>query len=279
MKGRPALEILFENAAGASVALPPRLGDWYGPLRLPRHRDRPHVVANFVATLDGVVAFESPHGGGREISGDNPDDRSVMGLLRAVADAVVVGAGTLRSVPRHLWVPERADPGLSAEFARLRQDLELPSTPLNVIVSARGQLDVSLPVFRTPGVPGLVVTTRAGERRLRKAGLPPEVGLAIGTGTGRIRAREVLAGIRRQRPKARLVLLEGGPHLIADFVAEHALDELFLTIAPQISGRATDRVRLGLVEGRTFGPEDPRWGTLASLRRGGSHLFVRYRLP
>ena len=68
---------------------------------MPRHATRPHVIGNFVTSLDGVVSLGIPgKAGGGEISGFNPHDRMVMGVLRAAADAVVVGAGTLRASSR-----------------------------------------------------------------------------------------------------------------------------------------------------------------------------------
>ena len=63
---------------------------------------------------------------------------------------------------------------------------------------------------------------------------------------------------------------------MGDFFAEQCLDELFLTLAPQIAGRDEAVKRHGLVMGKRFAPEDPRWGTLVSVKRGGSHLFLRY---
>ena len=63
---------------------------------------------------------------------------------------------------------------------------------------------------------------------------------------------------------------------MGDFLAERVLDELFLTLAPQIAGRDGSVERPGLVSGKSFAPDDPRWGTLVSVRRGGSHLFLRY---
>ena len=68
---------------------------------------RPFVIANFVSTLDGVVSYEiKGKSGGSTISGSNPADRFILGLLRASADAIVVGAGTLRDVSaKSLWTP------------------------------------------------------------------------------------------------------------------------------------------------------------------------------
>jgi riboflavin biosynthesis pyrimidine reductase len=69
------------------------------------------VYANFVASLDGVVALGPEYpSSGSTISGHEPADRFVMGLLRAFADAVVIGAGTLRATPTHRWTPAHVCP-------------------------------------------------------------------------------------------------------------------------------------------------------------------------
>jgi len=73
-----------------------------------------------------------------------------------------------------------------------------------------------------------------------------------------------------------VILVEGGPQLMGDFFAGELLDELFLTLAPQIAGRDAEIERPGLVAGKRFAPEHPLWGTLVSIKRGGSHLFLRY---
>src|SRR5260370_158461 len=85
------------------------------------------------------------------------------------------------------------------------------------------------------------------------------------------------AGGQPRRASA-FVLTEGGPHLLGDLLAERQVDELFLTLAPQIAGRSDDHARLGLVDGRTFAPERPLWSTLASVKLAGSHLLLRYAL-
>jgi riboflavin biosynthesis pyrimidine reductase len=64
------------------------------------------VYSNFVESLDGVATLGSKPSAGSEISGRNPADRFLMGLLRAFADAVLVGAGTLRATPGHQWTAE-----------------------------------------------------------------------------------------------------------------------------------------------------------------------------
>src|SRR5512147_1404522 len=131
------LESLFDAARGDDLPLPPDLSALYGPLRFPAWEGRPYVIGNFVTTLDGVASLSAPGmEGGGPISGSNPHDRMVMGLLRSVADAVIVGAGTLRSVPRHLWTAEYIFPPLSDAYRRLRTGLGKKASPLNVIVTA-----------------------------------------------------------------------------------------------------------------------------------------------
>ena len=72
------------------------------------------------------------------------------------------------------------------------------------------------------------------------------------------------------------MLIEAGPRLMSDFFAERLLDELFLTLAPQVAGRDGGVERPGLVSGKLFAPDHPVWGTLVGLKRGGDHLLLRY---
>jgi riboflavin biosynthesis pyrimidine reductase len=63
---------------------------------------------------------------------------------------------------------------------------------------------------------------------------------------------------------------------MGDFFEGKCLDELFLTLAPQVAGRDGSTGRPGIVAGNRFAPERPLWGTLSGVKRGGSHLFLRY---
>ena len=107
------LETLYELPQGADLPLPSALASLYGRLQFPIQPHRPYVIGNFVTSVDGVVALnDSDQSGGGEISGFNQQDRMVMGLLRAVADAVIVGAGTFRSARQHLWTAGHIYPPL-----------------------------------------------------------------------------------------------------------------------------------------------------------------------
>lgn len=271
------LDTLSDATEGEDLPLPEVLAKLYGRLRVPdRVEGRPYVVGNFVTTLDGVVSLGVPgRAGGGAISGSNQHDRAVMGILRAASDAVIVGAGTLRAVPNHRWTPEYVAPALADDYRQFRSNLGKQGTPLNVIVTAGGAIDVELPVFQSGEVDVLVVTTKRGAEQIARAAAPPRVRVASVAGDGRISARTVLAAVTQAR-SADQILVEGGPRLIGDFFAEGCLDELFLTLAPQIAGRDDRHDRPGLVSGRTFAPANPLWATLVSLKRADSHLFLRY---
>ena len=271
------LEVLYEAGSGESVVLPPDLATLYGQLHLPQPRERPYVIANFVSTLDGIVAFTEPgFGGGAPISGNNEHDLLVMGLLRAVADVVLIGGGTLRSGPAHLWTAPHIYPPLADSYQALRDRLGKIDPPLTVVVTARGDIDPSFRVFQPGEGQVLIVTSTQGLERVRGLGLPRSVqAMAIQDATS-LNVRSILDAVGRVRP-SRLVLVEGGPHLLADFLEQSCLDELFLTLAPQVAGR-NGLERLGLVAGRAFAPHHPVWGTLVDVRRAGSHLFLRYAL-
>ena len=274
----PALHTLLGATRGELVPLPRRLARLYGELRMPlRSRARPHVFSNFVTTLDGVVSLNAKgHASGGDISGFNAQDRMVMGLLRAVADVIVVGSGTLAADRHHVWTAEAIFPDLALEYRRLRLRLGRRGPALNVVVSGSGGIDLGLPVFCSGDVEALVVTTPAGAKRLRAQRVPDSVRISAVRANGReIAAAAVLDEVRRVRAPTR-VLVEGGPRLLGDFYAARLLDEQFLTLAPQIAGRDVEDRRLSLVMGRTFAPRNPLWGKLVDARRGGRHLFLRY---
>ena len=272
-----SLKTLFETKRGKVLPLPPNLARLYGCLRMPLPRSHPHVFSNFVTTLDGVVSLNAKgHASGGDISGSSAQDRMVMGLLRAIADVVIIGSGTLGADRRHVWTAAAIFPGFADEYRRLSEALGKPEAPLNVIVSGSGDIDLRLPVFASGKVPALIVTTAAGAKRLRQQRAPGSVEIrAIYRGAGAIPARAILDEVCRVSP-GKLILVEGGPRLLGDFYAERLLDEQFLTLAPQIAGRDTGDRRLSLVMGKAFAPRDPLWGTLVDMRRGSSHLFLRY---
>jgi riboflavin biosynthesis pyrimidine reductase len=258
--------------------LPPELAARFRDrLVVALHHDRPTLIANFVASIDGVVALgRTEHStGGGEISGHSDPDRFVMALLRGVADAVVVGAGTVRIGRNHEWTARKLQPEHAAVFARSRAAMGLAPQPTTVVVTASGNLDLAHAGLRAPDVPVIVLTTNGGAARLATLTLPPNLRV-VAAGGARISPRSIVELLAAER--FRLALCEGGPHLLGELLAASRLDELFLTVAPQLIGRPGHLDRLGLVEGVDLMGATGSWGRLAAVHRAGDDLFLRYRL-
>jgi riboflavin biosynthesis pyrimidine reductase len=271
------LKTLWTGNHGKAVPLPVTLKRLYGHFRLPQAGSPPYIFSNFVTTLDGVVSLRTRgHANGGDISGFNAQDRMVMGLLRAVADVVIVGSGTLAADSQQVWTPEAICPELAPVYGQLRKALGKSGPPLNVIVSGSGSLNLRLPVFSSGQVQVKIITTAAGAKRLAKQRIPHAVEIrAIRRGGAEISARRICSEVCSVRGVKR-VLVEGGPRLLADFFKQRLVSEQFLTLAPQIAGRVAGDGRLGMVMGKVFAPRNPLWGKLVDVRQGASHLFLRY---
>jgi riboflavin biosynthesis pyrimidine reductase len=268
------LELLFAREPG----VPPRHpveNAYASALTFPA--TRPYLVANFVQTVDGVVVFGERGGwNASTISMDSAIDRYVMALVRAVADAIIIGAGTFRVARNHQWSPGGLVPEQATAFDELRTRLRGPGcerAPLYV-VTASGRLDRSHVALTSPETRVSIVTTDAGAARLAGS-LPPEVEV-ISTGGRAEVDPDALVHLVAERSGG-LLLCEGGPHLLGDLERAGLVDELFLTVAPQIAGRDVEHRRLGLVEGFAATPDAAPKLELHSLRRAHDHLFLRYR--
>ena len=271
----PFQTLAADQRPGQPLPVSQELASLYGPLAFPPHVGRPYVVGNFVTTLDGVVALGTPYSGGGDISGKNRHDQVLMGLLRALADVVIVAAGTLRSAPRHLWTADAMAPEFADAYAQTRTALGKEKEPLTVLVTAGGELDLSLPVFQSGKTEVAIAANQRVAARLKALPLPPHVQVLGLPGEGSITMRALLAALEHMRPSD-IILTEGGPHLMGAFFAEQCLDELFLTLSPQVAGRDDPARRPGVVSGQEFAPDQPIWGTTVDVKRAGSHLFLRY---
>ncbi|TMC85078.1 MAG: hypothetical protein E6J06_04770 [Chloroflexi bacterium] len=228
------------------------------------------LYSNFVTSIDGVVTLADKPSAGSVISGRNQPDRFLMGLLRACADAVLLGAGTLRSTPGHLWTPGHIFPDMASSFAALRIKLGRKTDPRLVLFTATGEIDTSHPAVLSGAT---VVTSRAGAKAL--ADLPVSCDVIEVGKSGRV---DVAAAVSELRSRGYDVLLtEGGPHLAGELIKNHLLNEAFVTISPVIAGRDVD-ARLGMVAGVELLPERQLWSTLLSARRHRDFLFLRYLL-
>jgi riboflavin biosynthesis pyrimidine reductase len=120
------LELLYETDGLPTVELPRELARLHaGDLGF----HEPCVYANFVTTLDGVVAIPGMRNSNAFVARESDADRFLMGLLRAFADVVLIGSGVLRASPRGTWRPEKIYPPAAAAYAELRSSLALPEAP------------------------------------------------------------------------------------------------------------------------------------------------------
>jgi Pyrimidine reductase, riboflavin biosynthesis len=257
--------VLFEADGLPEYSLPVDLKHLYGRLGFP---DRV-IYANFVSSIDGVVTLGANPSAGSVISGKSPADRFVMGLLRACADAVVLGAGTLRATPGHLWTPAHVYPALATEFTALRSALGRRAEPALVVLTGSGELDFSHPALVRGAI---VMTTSLGAKKIGSR-LPASCELVV-LGKGKSLDIGKVVGELRERGLD-VLLSEAGPHVTGQLVADGLLDEVFLTLSPVLAGRGKEK-RLGMVEGVELLPAKGAWSKLLSTRQHGDYLFLRY---
>ncbi|MFE7126403.1 pyrimidine reductase family protein [Streptomyces sp. NPDC057617] len=218
---------------------------------------RAWLRANMVSTLDGAAHYD---GLSQPIS--SAADMRIFGTLRGLADAVVVGAETVRLEE---YRPARARQAFAARRAAAGQ----APAPAIAVVSAGLNLDFSLPLFTEPPVPTLLVTgAEAPADRIRAAEKAGVEVLIAGEGPGADPARTVR--VLAERGFARL-LTEGGPRLLGQFVAAGVLDELCLTLSPALTAGYAQRIAAGP------GPAVPERFVLVSLLEQDGFLFARYR--
>jgi riboflavin biosynthesis pyrimidine reductase len=270
--GEPAIEVLFDATAGDGEPGTDAERHYGGPLLL--EGGSPHVFANFVSTLDGVVALGLGDGtDSSRISGRHPADRFMLGLLRAVADIVLIGAGTLEASPGHLWWCTTTAASWKDELLELRRSRGLPDPqPLLVVVSGSGRL----PQHRAlqPESGARLVTTPAGAERLARThpGVTPVV-----AGDAPFSGAAIVEAVR-QATGARWILCEGGPTLFGSLVAGGAAHELFLSVSALLAGRDPAHPRPGLIAGAAASASALHHAELRSVRRSGDLLLLRHRL-
>jgi riboflavin biosynthesis pyrimidine reductase len=264
-----AFTVLAEDEDVPRWDVPARLAALYGgAIGL----EEPCVVANFVESLDGVVAVPRlPRS--HALLGDESDaDRFVLALVRACADAVVVGSGTLLASPRGTWRIDRAYPPAAEALLELRAARGRPEQPLVVVVTTGASLDPGHPVLASGA---LVLTTEVGAPGLQAS--LPAASEVVAVNDGDSVDLAVALELLRDRGCS-VVLAEAGPSMFGSLVASRLVDELFVTVSPVLAGRAATDVRLGLVEGVELLPQTRVAGRLRSVRAHGSHLFLRYDL-
>jgi 5-amino-6-(5-phosphoribosylamino)uracil reductase len=219
--------------------------------------ERPYVVVNMVETLDGRIAID-----GRSGPIGNEADRALFHGLRTQVDAVMVGAGTVRT--------EHYGRMVKTDALRERRVSEgLAPDPIACVVSARLNLPTDLPLLQDPDSHVVVLTGSDGD--------PPDAPAVCECVRGVIKPEgglELAPLLTRLRHDygVRSVLCEGGPALNHGLLLEGLVDELFLALAPTIAAGEA----LTMVTGDALRPTVEL--ELVSLHESESHLFMRYRL-
>jgi riboflavin-specific deaminase-like protein len=236
------------TAEAATTGL--RLGDLAPP-------GRPYLVLDMVETLDGRIAID-----GRSGSIGNQADRQIFHGLRTQADAVMAGAGTVRT--------ERYGPMIKNDELRERRVREgLSPDPLAVVVSGRLNLPADLPLLQDPGSHVVVLTASDGE--------PPEVPARVDVLRGEPApdAGVVLTPLLRRLREGhgvRSIVCEGGPALNHGLLREGLVDEVFLALSPKLAAGEPLTVVTGV------GLRPPLDLELLSVNESEGHLFMRYRV-
>jgi riboflavin-specific deaminase-like protein len=222
----------------------------------PRERapaDRPFVFANMISTADGRAAS----GGTTEALGGDADLELLL-ELRAIADAVLIGPGTLSAEGYDRLVR-------SAERRERRIAAGLAPDPLAVVISRSGNVPFEAGLFQAPQQPVLVYTS--ADVAL-SADVPARLEIAK---LEDLTPAAALADLRARGIRA--LLCEGGPTLLGALLAAGLVDELFLTLAPLLTGEE-DAPQI-VAGGRL--PAPAKLELLWTLR-AGDELFVRYAI-
>ena len=215
------------------------------------------VRAMMVTTLDGAAA--GPDGLSGSISGDA--DQAVFAAVRRQADAVLIGAGTLRT---ERYKPMRA----KEEDAEARREQGLATAPRLVIVSGSLELPWSEPVFSESALPPLILTgTNADPAALAQVPATCEVVTLAGDLAGDTVGAAAILDAMEERGLRRIVC-EGGPTLLHDLVAAGLLDEADITVSPVFTGTNLSPHTPGLRDVAEF--------ELAQVLTADGFLMARY---
>ncbi len=246
------------TAAGSDRGLTDgQLLDAYAWDPAPKAGHRPCFRFNFIASVDGAVSFN-----GRSGELGNDADRRVFALLRSTADAILVGAGTVRA--------EGYAGGLLSAGARSwRTRHGLTAHPGIAVVSASLDLDPGSDFFRRAPVRPLIITAAAAPDSRRAAlGQVADVVVAGEQTVDPGQAADALGRLGHRR-----VLCEGGPQLFGSFQTAGLVDELCLTMAPVFAAGTAGRISSGAPE------TDLTRLRLQHVLRSGDTLLLRYCTP
>jgi riboflavin-specific deaminase-like protein len=219
------------------------------------HVDRPYTIVNFVESADGRAAFE---GRSRDLS--DPGDREMFHGLREHVDAILVGTGTLRAERYGRLVRDPAR-------RRRRAASGLNPEPLACVFSRSGDVPTDIPLFSEAAARVVVFTPTP----LDTSDLAAQVD-AVRLDPGELTLTTMMRRLRSGYD-VRSVLCEGGPTLFGALLQESLVDELFLSLAPKLTGGGT-------APSVTTGPALAELQPLTLVWALESHgaLYLRYAL-
>ncbi len=236
----------------------------------PARAGRPWIRANMVASADGAATASGRSGG---LSGEA--DRAVFGVLRALADVVLVGAGTVRAeayrparvAERWAWLREGRP--AAPPIAVLSRSLDL-GQGCALLTGTTGRTGTTGLTGTTGRARTIVITVQAAPAD-RKAAVARDAELII-AGEDSVDLRSAISALAAMGH--RRILTEGGPHLLEEIIEAGLLDELCLTISPLLAGSGAGRI----VQGRPADAERPGLGpmSLAHVLEDQGYLLCRY---
>ncbi|MBD3942763.1 pyrimidine reductase family protein [Microbacterium sp. NEAU-LLC] len=219
-----------------------------------RGRDGTRVRMNFVSSADGAVTL-----GGRSGALGGGTDRALMQVLRAMADVVLVGAGTVRA-------EGYGDVRVGADDVQWRRSRGLDEQPALAVVSGGLHLDPGDPVFADAHSRPVLVTTDAAAAA--HGSLFDPVATVVACGGEAVDLGEMFDVFARRGWTQ--VLCEGGPHLFGALLGEDLVDEVCLTLAPRFVGGEAGRIVQGVAE------SDRRFTLAGVVIDDEGFAFLRY---
>ncbi|MGI9607280.1 MAG: pyrimidine reductase family protein [Acidimicrobiales bacterium] len=220
----------------------------------PAPNNRPWLMMNMIATLDGGVSIDGVSGG---LGG--PGDKAVFSAIRGVADVILVASGTVKA---ENYRPPQASEQVQEARAARGQD---PHPQLAIVSGSLG-IDPDHQVFGNPDARAIVITHEASPQE-RRAALADKAEVLV-AGEQSVDLAAALGELASRG--AGVVLAEGGPTLNGALVAQDLVDELCLSMSPMLVGGNSPRI----VHGNT--PATPRPMTLERVLIDGDFTFHRY---
>lgn len=191
------------------------IDELYGALRA--HPEVPATIAHLGQSLDGFIATYS--GDSRYVNGRG--NLLHLHRMRALCDALVVGAGTV-----------------AADDPQLTTRLVPGPSPVRVVIDPRRRLPPSHRVF-TDGAAPTLLACRAGLE-----GSPHGAAEVLGVpALGEQLDLAALLALLRARGYAR-IFVEGGGRTVSAFLAAGLLDRLQIAVAPLLIGDGRPAIRL-----------------------------------